>query len=269
MSNDSLNTLLFNLDERNLAHVLSAVAFAALASRDSDARTFESTCWWEQDGFALKTALASATLLSDADGFLRSLRWVPGMGGKEQGTFMAGSEFGTNPFISLAGSGQESSPFKTFAANQNPAEHLLGPQQGKLKVPSESDSWLFQIAFGVSSWGFDSRVGSHAYDLGFSSNDEGSGVLDPIYPAIELMSIAASSFFAAVHSWQWDESTVGYSIWTQPISTSLACYAVAGRLVGLPARRYRVTTRGGAYGKGGAFRFFPEAMLQIQKGNLI
>jgi hypothetical protein len=105
-------------------------------------------------------------------------------------------------------------------------------------------------------------VGSHAYDLGCGSNDEGTGYRDPVYPAVEMLSIAGASFFTAIQGWQLDEDGVGYSIWTEPIPVTLVQYAAAGRLDGLPARRYRASSRGGAYGKGAAYRFFPEATFR-------
>lgn len=261
MSNDSLNELLLPLDERNLAHVLSAVAFVALASRISSPLPLESTCWWGEQGFVLRTPLNEAALFDSTDNFIRSVRWIPGIGTAEQGIFVAGRELGSNPFISLAEDGQEKSPFKTFSGQIDP-EKLLNEQQGRLRTPTNSDPWLLQTSRGVASWGFDRRVGSHAYDLGFSSNDEGSGNLDPIYPAVELLSITAASFFAAVQGWQLDENAVGYSVWTRPISLPLVSCVVAGRLDNLPARRYRVTNRGAAYGKGAAYRFFPESALR-------
>jgi len=263
MSSDGLNELLLPLDERNLAYVLSAVALAALTSRIPDARPFESTCWWGEREFVLKTSLSECDLFGAADEFLRSLRWIPGMGAAEHGTFVGSGEIGSNPFISLPDDGQETSPFKTFSGQVDP-EKLLTEQQGLLVGPAGSDAWLHQLARGAGSWGFDCRVGSHAYDQGFSSNDEGSGALDPIYPAVELLSIAAASFFTAVQGWQSDGSKVSYCIWAQPISLSLVSYAAAGRLDGIPARRYRVTNRGAAYGKGAAYRFFPEAVLQTK-----
>lgn len=265
MSNDSLDELLLPLDERNLAHVLSAVAFAGLASRAPGARDVESTCWWGEQEFILRTALSEAALFGMADHFNRSVHWVAGIGAAEQGAFVAGSELGSNPFISLADDGQEKSPFKTFSGQVNPVE-LLNKQQTLLSAPSATDSWLLQLAHGVGSWGFDCRVASHAYDLGFSSNDEGSGNLDPIYPAIELLSIAAASFFTAVQGWQFDEDTIRYSVWTRPIPLALVSYAIVGRLDGFPARRYCVTNRGAAYGKGAAYRFFSEATPQSYRG---
>ena len=261
MSNDSLSELLLPLDERNLAHVLCAVAFVALASRISDARPFESTCWWGERGLVLKTALRQAALFEAADTFLRDVRWIQGIGTAEQGIFTSGNDLGSNPFISLAENGQEKSPFKTFSGRVKPKD-LLEKQQTSLTQPGTTDSWLLQTTLGISSWGFDCRVGSHAYDLGFSSDGEGSDDLDPIYQAVELLSITAASFFAAVQGWQVDENTVGYSAWTRPISLSLVSCAVAGRLNGLASRRYRVTNRGAAYGKGAAYRFFPESALR-------
>ena len=261
MSNDGLDELLLALDERNLAHVLCAVGFVGLASRISAALPEESTCWWSERGFVLRTALGEASLCGAVDSFLRSVRWIPGIGSAEQGIFVAGRKLGSNPFISLAESGHERPPFRTFSGRVKPKD-LLEKQQTSLALPGTTDSWLFQTTRGISSWGFDCRVGSHAYDLGFSSDDEGSGNLDPIYPAVELLSITAASFFAAVQGWQLDENAVGYSVWTRPISLPLVSFAVAGRLDELPARRYRVTNRGAAYGKGAAYRFFPESALR-------
>lgn len=102
MSNDSLNELLLPLDERNLAHVLCAVAFVGLVSKISDARPFESSAWWDGQGFVLKTALLQTALFEAADNFLRRVRWISGMGTAEQGIFADGDELGSNPFISLA-----------------------------------------------------------------------------------------------------------------------------------------------------------------------
>jgi hypothetical protein len=268
MSSDRLSELSFALDERNLAHVLSGVALIALAARrrTSDGGRIESQCWWSDKGLVLRTALTETSLFQAADTFVRQMNWIPGLGSAEQGTFVAGSEIGCNPFILLAeasGKKKKTSPFKTFSAQVTP-EKLLRDQQQRLVSPADTNSWLCQLARGAGSWGFDCGVGSHAYDLGCSSNDDGSGNLDPVYPAIELLSIAAASFFATVQAWQVDEAAVSYSIWRRPISPCLVPYAVAGRLDGFPARRYRTTTRGAAYGKGAAYRFFPEAILEEQ-----
>jgi hypothetical protein len=261
LSNDSVRELRLTLDERNIAHVLSAVTLAAVVSRSPDERPSKSACWWDYGGFVVRTAITQTSLFDESCDFLRSMRWTPGFGAAEQGTFGADGELGSNPFISFAEDGQENSPFKTFSGQQGPGS-VLEEQQGELKGPVTTGSWLNQTSRGISSWGFDCRVGSHAYDLGFSSNDEGTGDRDPVYPAVELLSVAGASFFTAIQGWQADKKTVGYSIWTEPISVALVSYAVAGRLEGLRARRYCVKSRGGAYGKGAAYRFFPETVTR-------
>jgi hypothetical protein len=266
MSSEGVGKLFLPLDERNLADVLSAVAIVALASRNADSLVSDNCCWREE-GFLLETRVSLPSLLQDAHDFVRRMRWIHGLGPVEQGTFATDDEIGFNPFWPLsdarerkASGKQERSPFKAFSGQVKPGG-LLSDQQQVLQPPDDCAAWLTQLRHGAGSWGFDCRVGSHAYDQGYSSNEEGSGDLDPIYPAIELLSIAAASFFCAVHGWQSDEVTVRYSVWTEPISFSLVPYAVAGRLKGLPSRRYCVANRGAAYGEGRAYRFFPEAKI--------
>jgi hypothetical protein len=261
MSSDGPRELKLPLDERNFAHVLSAVTLAALVPRSPEEGPSESACWWDHRGFVVRTAITQTALFGAACKFLLSMRWIPGFGSVEQGTFAVAGEIGSNPFISIAEDAQENSPLKTFSGQQGPGS-VLEEQQAALELPVNTDTWLIQCRRGASSWGFDCRVGSHAYDLGFSSNDEGTGHRDPVYPAIELLSAAGASFFTAIQGWQVDDKTVGYCIWTEPVSFALASYAVVGRLDGLLSRHYRVRSRGGAYGKGAAYRFFPEATLR-------
>jgi hypothetical protein len=261
MSSDSLNDLVLELDQRNLAHVFAAVALCGVASTRRDALADLSSCCWTEDAFVLRTGLTYPALMDTADGFVRSIRWVEGLGSAEQGTFHAGDEVGSNPFISLADNGQETSPVKTFSGQVTPASLLFG-QQALLIPPDASASWLEQMNTGVRCWGFDHRVSSHAYDRGFSSDAEGTGSQDPVFPAIELLTIAALAFCAEVHGWQARASTIRYFIWDEPISLALVPYAVAARLGGLAGRPYVTTDRGAAYGKGAAYRFFPEATLE-------
>src|SRR5579884_2326824 len=251
MSNELLQEIRFELDERNLAHALSAVALVGISSSISAALPSDSTCWWSAREFVLKTAITEAVLFDIADQFLRGIRWVPGIGGrqvtgKEQGIFIAEREIGSNPFISLGESGRESSPFKTFSAHQEPAKHLLAAMQSQLKPPAKAGSWLLQMGTG-KSWGFDYRVRSHAYDGGFSSDAEGSGDQDPIYTAIELLSIAAAAFFIVPQGCQLDRDLIEYCAWPEPICLFLAHFAFAGQLDGLAARRYQAAARGRAY----------------------
>jgi hypothetical protein len=266
MSDSSAKTIELPLDERNLAHVFSAVSFAGLIAHqvpDPDS----ARCWWTDDKFVLLSPLDEAQILTAADAFLRSLRWIPALGVADgeidakahHGVLAVGESLGVNPFISLAESGGETSPFKTFSGQQDPARDL--PEQiARLQGANQNlVEWLCQRAHGLSSWGLDHRVGSHAYDLGFSSNDEGSGACDPIYPAIELMGLAGAGLFVPAQILQVDDSHLGYAIWTQPIPNHLVPLAVADRIEGLFARRYRTSSRGAAYGKGASYRYFPEA----------
>lgn len=256
------------LDERNLAHVLSALALAGLVSEEAD-ESGESRCWWCRDGFGLWLQIEQTTLFQRADTMLRSLRWVEGLGVDEKlkvapkaqhGVLQRNHNLGTNPFLSFAAAGADSSVLKTFSGQLGPGTIIAG-QLECLLSPSANLNWLRQRAFGVASWGFDSSVGSHAYDLGFSSNDEGSGNDDPIYPAVELLSLAGASFFSTPHAWQADEESLHYVVWHDRLPLPLAPLAVAGCIEGLAGDRYALATRGAAYGKGAAYRYFPEASL--------
>jgi hypothetical protein len=208
-------------------------------------------------------------LFQEAYAMLRSLRWIEGLGVNEKsnitpkahhGVGQRQGALGTNPFLSFAAAGSESSPLKTFSGQLDP-QKILTEQLSRLRSPVDTPDWLRHRAFGVASWGFDSSVGSHAYDLGYSSNDEGSGSADPIYPAIELLSFAGASFFSTPQAWQTDEESVHYVIWRDRLSVALAPLAAAGCIEGLDGDRYVLATRGAAYGKGAAYRYFPEASL--------
>jgi hypothetical protein len=256
------------LDERNLAHVLAALALAGVAAEETGGDG-KARCWWCRDGFGLRLALDQSTLFQGADTMLRSLRWVEGLGVDEKlnvapkahhGVLQRSNAVGTNPFLSLATAGTESSLLKTFAGQLGPRK-IIAAQLGCLLSPSAKLDWLRQRAFGVASWGFDSSVGSHAYDLGFSSNDEGSGNADPIYPAIELLSLTGAALFSTPHVWQTDEESLRYVIWRDRLALALAPLAAAGCIEGLAEDRYALATRGAAYGKGAAYHYFPEASL--------
>jgi hypothetical protein len=257
----SCNRIDLPLDERNLAHVLTALSFAGLATKDPGVST-TSQCWWSDDGFVISTPTDRATLLGEADALARSLRWIPALGEVHHGVLTAGDLRGVNPLASLSDT-QEKSPFKTFAGQQNPAVTDLPGQISRLQAPRGNDvaGWLSQRAHGISSWGMDQRVGSHAYDLGISSNDENTGDCDPVYPAVELLGLAGAAFFAPAQVLQVNDSKINYSIWTHAISTRLAPLAIAGRIDGLLGRRYQTASRGASYGKGGAYRYFPEAVF--------
>jgi hypothetical protein len=232
----------------------------------------DAACWWENGYFCLRTGGDPNTLrdilFENADRFVRSLQWVSGFGTAEQGTFIAGEEIGNNPFISLAENGADTSPFKTFSGQVDPGE-ILRKQQKALALPKPTIPWLSHPANGVASWKFDCSVGSHAYDLGFSSNDEGSGDQNIFYPAIELLGITGAAFFLAVQALQAPpesgvvrNESLQLVAWSKPISFNLVPFAAAGLVTGISGRTYRIADRGAAYGKGGAYRYFPEAILE-------
>lgn len=252
------------LDDRNLAHVLSALALVGIAAEEGDA----GDCGWSAAGFSIRLAMDQTALFQRADAMLRSLRWIEGLGVDEKlkvtakshhGLLQRAGETGLNPFISFVTSGAESSPLKTYSGQVDPVK-ILSSQLERLHPPSSGSEWLHQRSFGANSWGFDSAVGSHAYDLGFGSNDEGSGDADPVYPAVELLSLAGAAFFSTPHSWQTGADSFRYFIWSEHLPLSLASRAAGGLIDGISGTFHTLATRGAAYGKGAAYRYFPEAL---------
>lgn len=282
------------LDERNLAHVLTALALAGIAD-SLDPLPPESRCYWTDGGFKLRLPRTKDELFAEVHDFVKSIAWVEGIGSNEKhevkasphhGLFIAKGGHSGNPLLSYHDQGITSSVFKTFSGQQSPATPLQRQQDEKtLKPPHATADWLFQRGFGVASWKFDCRVASHAYDLGFGSNEDQSGDRDPFYPAIELLSIAGAAFFAGPQAWLFQAESLGYCIWQEPVPLSLAAlaatpvppspakrvkagagtpaarYEPAGLLDGIGCRHYRLATRGNAYGKGAAYRHFPEATV--------
>lgn len=259
--------ILLPLNERNFAHVLAALALAGIAAETPG--NSESDCWWDGSGFRLRLRIEKHKLLELADKMLRNLRWIDGLGVDEKskvgskahhGVLTCDQRLGSNPFLSFATQGVESSPLKTFSGQLDP-QTILTSQLFRLQSSSSASDWLFQRALGVASWGFDSSVGSHAYDLGFSSNDEGSGNSDPIYSAIELLSLAGAAIYSTPHAWQIDPESFRYSVWRDALPIALVPLAAAGCIDGLKSVTFSLATRGAAYGKGAAYRYFPEASI--------
>jgi len=287
-----MHAIVLSLDERNLAHVLTALALTGIAD-SLDPRNPSSRCWWTEDGFNISLPRTKAELFAAAHDFVKSIAWVEGIGANEKreikasphhGLFTATGGHRGNPLLSYHDQGVTSSIFKTFSGQQSPATPL-DRQQKALKPPAKADDWLFQRGFGVACWKFDARVASHAYDQGFGSNEDQSGDRDPFYPAIELLSIAGAAFFSGPQAWLLHAESLTYCIWQEPIPLHLAALAAtpvppppakrtkagvkpplvrfetASLLDGVDCRHYRLATRGNAYGKGAAYRHFPEATL--------
>ena len=267
-------TLSLDLDERNLAHFLSALALAALAGRIEGNAPESRRCWWPEPGqFAIQTEHPRdefrALLFARAHSFLTALEWHPGLGGVEHGVIASGAEMGVNPFVPLDGESDERPILRAFSAKVVP-RNVLPRQKDELRTPSECPAWLNQLASGtgrrvkdgVSSWGYDCRVNIHASDAGISSDAEGTGRLDPIFPAIELLSLVGAAFFAPAHAWTSESRKLCVAAWTKPLPLGLAALASSGRVHGLPFRNLTFLPRGGAHGKGGSFRFFPPATIQ-------
>jgi hypothetical protein len=259
-------TIELPLDERNLAHILTALAIAGIADAHPDA-TPDDHCWWANDMFILDILLNKQELFRKSHTLVMSMKWVAGIGaaakGKvaasaHQGLFIADGCTGCNPLLDYKSQGAESSIFKTFSGQQSPATPLKR-QQEQLQTIDAHNDWLFQEGRGVASWKFDAAVGSHAYDRGFGSHDDQSGQHDPFYPAIELLSMAGAAFFAAPQTWLLADEEMAYAIWKQPVSLSLAPLAAAGLVDGIDSHTYTLATRGNAYGKGAAYRHFPRA----------
>lgn len=272
---ESDTTLILDLDEQNLAHFLSALSLAAFARRVEGPASESRRCWWPKDGpghFVIQTELPRdefrTMLFAKAHEFVAALEWHPGLGGVEQGVIASGQEMGVNPFVPLNGQGDERPLLRAFSAKVIP-QNVLPQQKLELKTPSGCPAWLNQLASGagrrvkdgVSSWGYDYRVNQHASDAGISSDAEGTGRLDPIYPAIELLSLVGAAFFVPAHAWTVDGSLC-VTAWTKPMPLTLAALASSGCVHGLMSRGLKFLPRGGAHGKGRFFRFFPPATIQ-------
>jgi hypothetical protein len=267
-----MQEMFFRFDDRNLAHLLSALALAGIADEASPCEA--SRCWWTDDAFWLRVPIDQNELFNKANAFLRNIKWTAGIGidtsdknkrkitaSPHHGLFSADARHSGNPLISYHDQGTTSSLFKTFSGQKGP-DDILDKQIKALVAPvaGKPDEWLFQRAKGVASWKFDAHVGGHAYSQGFSANDDGSGDQSPFYPAIELLSIAGAAFFSAVNAWLTDEDTLCYAAWRTELPLSLAPLASANLLEGVDARRFLLSTSGNAYGKGAAYKHFPEAI---------
>ena len=268
----AMHEMLLHFDERNLAHLLSALALAGIADEVSPCEA--SRCRWRDDAFWLRVPIDQNGLFKIADAFLRNIKWIAGIGidtsdknkrkitaSPHHGLFSTDARHFGNPLISYHDQGTTSSLFKTFSGQKGP-DDILDKQVKALVAPvtDKPDEWLFQRAKGVASWKFDSRVGGHAYSQGFCANDDGSGDQSPFYPAIELLSIAGAAFFSAANAWLTDEDTLCYSVWRTALPLHLAPLAAANLLEGVDAKCFCLSPSVNTYGKGTAYKHFPEAI---------
>jgi hypothetical protein len=262
----TMHEISLQLDERNLAHVFSALALAAIADEKMPCEA--SRCWWTEDAFCLRLPQTQEELFNDAHQFVKTLKWTEGIGCDEKrkikssphhGFFSASGGHCGNPLVSYHDQGMTPSVFKTFSGQKGPSD-ILGKQKDAIDEPATAKpDWISQRAPGVASWKFDARTGGHAYSQGFSANDDGSGDQSPFYPAIELLSIAGAAFLFAPQAWLRDKDTLCYSVWRTELMLSLAPFASTGLLDGVAGRTYSLSTSGNAYGKGAAYRHFTEA----------
>ncbi|TAN22615.1 MAG: hypothetical protein EPN33_06655 [Acidobacteria bacterium] len=249
--------LLLALDERNLAHFLAAIALAGIAERESALQQPSGTCRWAENGkFEIDAGLTKNRLFTAAHDYVGNLNWSPSPSGPAAGVIACGDELGANPYISLQDSRGRMSALKVFSGNVRAAKFL---SEQKLRPPSETSDWLRQVAYGAGRWGFDSELESHASDLGFSSDAEGTSNRDPVFPAIERLSLAGASFFAPVHIWQTSVHGVEVFAWCNPIPLAMAGLVSTGRVRGMAGSKLAFARRPAGHGDAGNYKFFPEA----------
>ena len=265
-SKTTMHEIFLQLDERNLAHVFSALALAAVA--DEKMPSEASRCWWTEDAFCLRLPQTQEDLFNDAHQFIKSINWIEGIGCDEKrkikssphhGFFSAEGGHCGNPLASYHDQVMAPSVFKTFSGQKGPADIIEKQKKALVEPATAKPDWISQRARGVASWKFDSRTGGQAYSQGFSANDDGSGDQSPFYPAIELLSIAGAAFFFTPQAWLEDENTLRYFVWRTELLLPLAPLAAARLLDGVAGRTYCLSTSGNAYGKGAAYRHFTEA----------
>jgi|GEM_PF-2107675 hypothetical protein len=263
-----MNEIPIRFEERNLAHFFSALALCGIA--DEKFPSGQSRCWWTNAEFYLLIPKTGDDLVSEAYNFVSNIKWIPGIGCDEKGKmkasphnglYVADNHYCGNPLINYHDQGVSSSVYKTFSGQQGPDDILEKQKAALVKPPIKGKlgDWLFQKAKGVASWKFDARVGGHAYNQGFSANDDKSADQTPFYPAIELLSIAGAAFFSAGNAWLSDEDTLIYSVWRKKIPPRLAPIAAASLLDGVDAVSYSLAPSANSFGKGASYKHFSVA----------
>ena len=85
----TMHEFILPLDERNLAHVLTALALAGIAD-SLDSHHSESRCCWADYSFKLLLPHTKAELFAEAHDFVKSIAWVEGIGCNKKNNKLAG-----------------------------------------------------------------------------------------------------------------------------------------------------------------------------------
>ena len=154
----------------------------------------------------------------------------------------------------------EPSVFKNFSG-QVTTTNITAEQHAAIGVTPKVSlhGYLSHTAQNVSSWAFDWRTNSHSLDLGFSANDDKSSQYDPIYVAIEMLSLSALAFFLPAGALLTSDEQIVYHLWRYSIQGSLAGMALLGQINGIEQHSYQITRRPKSYGKGASYKYFPNA----------
>jgi CRISPR-associated protein Csb3 len=251
-----MNTIPIHLQENNLAEVLAGIAIAGIAEANTPRET---SSRWEQDCLNVSTPLSEQELLDAIHEFLSDLAWEQSAGDVYQGCFSSSGKLGVAPFMNSA-TMRQTSVFKTFSGQVTP-QKICDDLHGALEqVPRTSiENYLAHTAPGIGSWSLDWRSNGHSLDLGFSGNDDKTSDFDPVFVAVEVLSIAALAFFLPAAALSTANDQLTYHLWEQPVSGKLAGTALVGGLTTLPRRTYLVARRPKSYGKGASYKYFPNA----------
>ncbi len=263
-----MNEISIQFDECNLAHFLSALALSGIA--DEALPCGQSRCWWTNTEFHLCIPITRDDLFAESHNFVSSIKWIPGIGCDDKkgnikaspyhGLYVADNGHCGNPLINYHDQGASASVFKTFSGQKSPSD-ILEKQTAALTAPvkGKPNEWLFQRAEGVASWKFDARVGGHAYNQGYSANDDQSNDLSPFYPAVELLALVGAAFFSAANAWLVNKQTLNYAVWRTAIPLRLASLAAANLLDGVDTLSYPLASSASSFGSGSSYKHFSVA----------
>jgi len=257
-----MNSISIPLREDNFAEVLAGMAILGIVAGVQET-TEDATARWTASGLNLSGLWTEEQLLAPTRAFLSSLAWLPSPGGPHLGGFQAESRLGVCPFVRLNSKDADPSIWKTFSGQVTPIR-ISSWQRQAFSESSAATSFrelLQTSADGVGSWGYDNRTTGHTLDQGFSSDAEKTGEFDPVFLVTDMLSVAALSFFLPAPALQRSEERVTYFLWTEAIPLALAPLAFCSLLNGHPGRAYQATRRPKAFGKGGAFKYWPAATL--------